>query len=388
MLIRENSIIIGSTGRNTGKTEFSCQLIKKYSKQFFITGVKVVCIDRNEGSCPRGGKGCGVCTSLKGTFEIREENVINPDKDTSRMLMHGAQKVYLLKVDQNHLETGINELLKIISQDSFIVFESNSIRKVVQPGLFIVIKNLEDHSIKSSCAEVVQYADKIIEFNNFNWNFSPDRIVIKDNKWTIKEKATAIVLSGGKSSRMNGEDKSLLPVNGIPMIQYIIRQLEGHFDEIIIGSNFPEKYSFLNYHVVTDIEPDKGPLMGILSCLKQSSNEINFVIACDIPVINTKLIHNMINLSYGTEIVMPLRGTDKHEPLYAVYRKSIADYADKIIKDGGRKIIELFKYASYRFVDFNDASWYQNLNFRENYLDFIKLNENRQCYRDAEERDN
>ena len=250
MLKFDNFIIIGSTGRNTGKTEFACRLIEKHSKTYQICGVKVVAIDKKEGNCPRGGKGCGVCSSLKGDYEIFEETVIDPTKDTSRMLEAGAHKVFFLKVDKNFLEKGIKALLEIIPPEMMVVAESNSIRKVLEPGLFIVIKNLQDKKIKESCAEVVYFADKIIEFDLKNWDFPPDRVLIKNHKWIIRQKATAIILAGGKSSRMGGENKCLLPINGVPIIQHIKNQLDNYFDEIIIGANDEENYKFLDLSLI------------------------------------------------------------------------------------------------------------------------------------------
>jgi molybdopterin-guanine dinucleotide biosynthesis protein A len=382
MVTKPNFIIIGSTGRNTGKTEFACRLIEKYSKDHQVIGVKVVSIDRNEGNCPRGGKGCGVCSSLRGDYEIFEEKKIDPSKDTSRMLIAGAQKVYFLKVDKNSLENGLMALVDMIPENAMVVLESNSIRKVIEPGLFIVIKNLNERRVKESCAEVIEYANKIIEFDNMSWDFSPERVLVKDNEWIIREKATAIVLAGGKSSRMGGEDKSLLPVNGFPLIQHIIEQLEGHFDEIIIGANDTEKYSFLNKRVVPDIEKDKGPLMGIYSCLRASSNDINFITACDIPDMNIKLIKNMINLSVDYDIVMPVKGEEKHEPLYAIYRKSLITNAERIIQNNGRRIIELLNHSKVRFVEFNGNGWYQNLNLKDDYEIYVKKVEDRKCFRE------
>jgi molybdopterin-guanine dinucleotide biosynthesis protein A len=372
MIVKNNFIIVGSTGRNTGKTEFACRLIKQYSKEYRIIGVKVVAIERNDDeSCPRGGKGCGVCTSLKSDFEISEETIIDNTKDTSRMLTAGASKVYFLKVDKDYLEKGFNALLKIIPEDAMVIIESNSIRKVFESGLFIVIRNAEDRAVKESCAEVIDFADKVIEFNNMSWDFEPDRILIKNNKWIIREKSTAIVLAGGKSSRM-GEDKSLLPVNGMPLIQHIIQQLDGHFDEMLIGANTPENYSFTKLRVVKDIEKDKGPLMGIYSCLQQSENDINFITACDIPEMNIKLIKNMINLSANFDIVMPVSGEGKHEPLYAIYRKSVLSRAQQILSSNGRRVIELLNGSKVKLIDFSDQKWYQNINIKDDYLEFIK----------------
>ena len=381
MLKKSNFIIVGSTGRNTGKTEFACRLIKQYSPHHTLVGVKVVAIDRAEGdSCPRGGKGCGVCSSLKDDYEITEENDLNPTKDTARMLLAGASKVYFLKVDKNSLEKGFKALLNIIPEGAMVICESNSIRKVFEPGLFLVIKNAEDRTVKESCAEVIHMANRVIEFNNLSWDFNPDRVLIKDNEWIIREKATAVILAGGKSSRM-GQDKYLLPVNGQPLIQHIINQLEGHFDEIIIGANDPERFAFTGLKVVPDMEPDKGPLMGIYSCLMVSSNDINFITACDIPEMNTKLIHNMMNLSVNYDIVMPITSHDKHEPLYAVYRKSVAEHAAKILRNNGRKIIQLLETSKVKFIDFQDQGWYQNLNVKDDYLQYIRKAEQKTCNR-------
>jgi len=381
MIQRPDFIIIGSTGRNTGKTEFACRLINQYSKQYKIIGVKVTAINRDEGYCPRGTNSCGVCESLTEEYTIEEETIIGTGKDTSRMLESGAQKVYWLKVDKNFMELGIKALFDFLPDDAVVVCESNSLRKVVEPGLFIVIKNINDHTIKDSCASVINFASKLIEFDNKKWDFSPERVFVKDKTWIIREKATAVILAGGKSSRMGGEDKSLLPVDGEPLILKIINQLNDYFDEIIIGANDAEKYKFLNRKVVPDIEKEKGPLMGILSCLKASENEVNFITACDIPVMNIKLIQNMINLSVNVDIVMPVKDENKYEPLFAVYKKSTIPDAEIILNNDGRKIIELLNRVKVKFVDFNDNYWYQNLNRKEDYLRFINNIVTKKCQR-------
>jgi molybdopterin-guanine dinucleotide biosynthesis protein A len=380
MLHKSNFIIIGATGRNTGKTEFACRLIEKYSKENLVIGLKVTAINRTEGVCPRGHKSCGVCDSLNEEFNITEEYDNLKVKDTSRMLRAGAQKVFWLKIDTSNLENGFNEILKMIPENAIVVCESNSIRKVVEPGLFLVIRNKNENNIKKSCAAVINYADKIITFNNKSWDFNPDRIIVKNYTWMIKEKATAIILAGGKSSRMNGNDKSLLPIDGEPLIQKIVNQLKDYFDEIIIGANDIEKYKFLNLKIIPDIEKDKGPLMGILSCLKESKNEINFITACDIPLMNIKLIKNMINLSEGYDIVMPMGENNNYEPLYAVYKKNITDKIEFILKENKRKIIEILKLSTVKFIDFEDNNWYQNLNFEEDYINFVKEIEYKKCY--------
>lgn len=383
MIFKPNFIIIGSTGRNTGKTEFACRLINSWSGKSEVVGLKVTTINKHEGKCPRGGDGCGVCSSLVGDYEIIEETGLDGKKDTSRMLVSGAKKVYWLKVSSTALDNGIEALLKLIPDDVAVVCESNGVRNVLKPGIFLVIKNLKDKTIKPNCARVIRYASKIIEFDNMSWNFTPDRVILKNNVWMVREKATAIVLAGGKSSRM-GEDKSLLPVNGKPLIAHIVDQLRDRFDEIIIGANDPEKYAFLNLPVVTDIEKDKGPLMGIYSCLKASSNEVNFITACDIPVMNTKLIGDMIQMADGVDMVLPVGNENKYEPLFAIYNKSVIPSAETVLNNNCRRIIGLLNFAKVHFVDFDNSNWYENLNQKSDYLNFIKTPEKRDCFRELE----
>jgi hypothetical protein len=187
MTVKSNILIIGSTGRNTGKTEFACRIIEKHSAQKEIIGVKIIPVDKNEGNCHRGDEGCGLCDSLTGDYEIIEEKTTDSPKDTSRMLKAGAKKVYLLIVDRNSLEKGINAVLGILPDQALIVIESNTIRKVIEPGLFIVINKISNNSVKNSCAEVIDFADKIIEFNKMNWDFQPDKVLIQNGSWEIKE---------------------------------------------------------------------------------------------------------------------------------------------------------------------------------------------------------
>jgi len=164
----------------------------------------------------------------------------------------------------------------------------------------------------------------------------------------------------------------MLQINGKPLISIISNQLLPYFDEVIIGANDSEKFKFLNLRVVHDIEKNKGPLMGILSCLKSSNSDLNFVTACDIPIMNIPYIKYMLNLAFNADIVMPVSENKRHETLYAIYNKCIINAAENILKDNKRRIIELFNMVNVTFVDINFDEWYQNLNTKQNYLNFMQ----------------
>ena len=187
MTVNPHILIIGSTGRNTGKTEFACRIIEEHSSRNDLIGVKVIPVDKNEEICHRGEEGCGLCDSLTGDHRIIEETTADSSKDTSRMLKAGARKVYLLLVDRCSLEKGIHAILNMIPDNVMIIIESNTIRKVIEPGLFIVIRKPTDDPVKPSCAEVIEFADRVIEFDNMNWDFDPGKVAIQNERWMIRE---------------------------------------------------------------------------------------------------------------------------------------------------------------------------------------------------------
>jgi len=162
----EQMILIGSTGRNSGKTTLAVELIKKWKNKFPVIALKVTTIKDKTGKCPRGGQGCGVCTSIKENFELLEEVKNTTNKDTSLLLASGAEKVYWLKCLNTHIYDGIKHFMAQIPGNALIICESNSLRNVVIPGSFIMLKSIENDIIKQSASEVMDKADVIVE-NDF-----------------------------------------------------------------------------------------------------------------------------------------------------------------------------------------------------------------------------
>lgn len=156
-------LLIGSTGRNSGKTTLAVELIKRWKVVVPIVGLKVTAIKEKNGLCPRGGQGCGACASLQGTYQIIEEKNRNFNKDTSRFLDAGANKVYWIKTMENGIKEAIENFMKHIPNDTLIVCESNSIRNYVKPGCFLMFSISGNSLVKQSAAKVIDKADLIIK---------------------------------------------------------------------------------------------------------------------------------------------------------------------------------------------------------------------------------
>ena len=384
----DGMLMIGSAGANVGKTELACTLLRKFNKTSDIIGVKVTAIKDKDGQCPRGGKGCGVCSSLEGVYCITEETDSSSGKDTARLLTAGASRVFWLRVLKEHLLEGTTALLDIIGPDAVSICESNSLRQVIEPGIFLMAKNRDLKRWKSSAQQVKKYADKIVVSDGSSFDFDLDRIKLIASKWIMQMQATAIILAGGGSSRM-GTDKSMLPIKGQSMIEAICEQLRGSFEQILISANEVDKYAFLGYEVVPDKVPEQGPLMGIASALEASANELNFVIACDIPKINPACVSRMLTeaVESQADIVVPttqkrevsktekrdtqyaIRDT-RYEPLFAIYRKTALEAINKTLSSGKRKITDVFTLCTVKHIELDDTDWLINLNTMADYEEF------------------
>lgn len=363
-------LLIGSGGRNSGKTEFATRLIRRFARERPIVGIKVTAVRQKHGPCPRGGKGCGVCSALEGEYCITAETDPHSGKDTSRLLAAGADRVFWLRVLTAHLTEGLAALLDLIGPGALTICESNSLRTVVRPGIFLMVRDKDAAPYKASAEAVKDLADRIVHSDGEQFDLNLDHIVVRDDRWILKEHATAIVMAGGSSARM-GRDKSLLAVHGGTMIEHVCAQLRDHFDEVLVSANDANKYGFLGLRIVPDRVPGQGPLMGLSSALAVSAHDLNFAVACDIPAIDISLVHRLLDRAAGCEAVVPRIGGALLEPLFAVYRKSALRTMDELLADGERRIRRLFNRCRTRYVDLRNPNALENLNTMQEYEAYV-----------------
>jgi molybdopterin-guanine dinucleotide biosynthesis protein A len=142
---------------------------------------------------------------------------------------------------------------------------------------------------------------------------------------------TVCIQAGGQSSRM-GEDKALKTFLGRPLIERVIERLSPIADEIIVTTNRPEDYSFLDLRLMPDLKPGRGALGGLYTAIASASNPMVAVVACDMPFASAAFFEAATRLmDQETADVVIAReapgaeGTGKsggYEPLHAVYRRA------------------------------------------------------------------
>lgn len=189
-----------------------------------------------------------------------------------------------------------------------------------------------------------------------------------------KIKKTAVILAGGKSSRMNYINKAFLELNGETFIEKIIKELSS-YEEIIIVSNNMDEYKYLGYKVVKDIIPGCGPLSGIHSGLTYARNQNVLFVACDMPFISRRVIDNLGNIKHKYEALIPVV-KDKIQPLCGIYNKSIVELVEKELLNNKFKLMKFLEKVDVKYIkvdemiDSNDC--FSNINTKEEYNKMTK----------------
>ncbi len=120
-----------------------------------------------------------------------------------------------------------------------------------------------------------------------------------------------------------GENKALKPVLGRPLIQRLVDRLSPLADEVLITTNEPAAFRFLNVPLFPDLRPGRGALGGLYTALVSARHPCVAVVACDMPFASGPLLVAAAGLlqQHGADVVIA-ETAEGFEPLHAVYRRA------------------------------------------------------------------
>lgn len=190
----------------------------------------------------------------------------------------------------------------------------------------------------------------------------------------MKLKASAIILSGGKNSRMNYKTKAFLTINREYFLERIIRSVD-KLENIIISCNNFDLYKDYRENVilVEDEYKDIGPIGGIYSALKIIKNDRAIVIAADMPFINSDIVNTLVEIDFKGDALIPIVN-GKEQPLCGVYKRSSLEKIHNEILKENYKMKEILKKLEVTYIMINDSKVMTNINTPEEYKDIIKKN--------------
>jgi molybdopterin-guanine dinucleotide biosynthesis protein A len=185
----------------------------------------------------------------------------------------------------------------------------------------------------------------------------------------IKSIMISIVIQAGGQSRRMGQDKGLVPLNSVPLIEHVISSLIGLADETIVTTNHPDNYQYLNLPLASDKYPGAGALTGLQTALEAAQGEHVFVIACDMPFVNSDLVKYIFSNAGKADVVVP-HFEDKFQPLHALYQRNNCLLAIKQALSENQKrmisfypLISIHKISSQQIKTFDPAGQsFKNIN--------------------------
>jgi molybdenum cofactor guanylyltransferase len=172
---------------------------------------------------------------------------------------------------------------------------------------------------------------------------------------SLAHSITAIILAGGRGSRMGGVDKGLQTFNGVPLALHTLMRLQmqegGVVTETMINANRNlAAYEAMGVPVWPDASPAEfaGPLAGFLTGLERCETPYLLTVPCDTPLFPLDLADRLAHAleREGAEIaIASAPETDdaghtrtRPQPVFCLLRADLMESLVKFMQGGGRKI--------------------------------------------------
>ena len=168
-----------------------------------------------------------------------------------------------------------------------------------------------------------------------------------------KNEITAVILAGGKASRMDGEDKGLIVFRELPLIVHVVNITKPKVSQILISANRNlEEYANFGKVISDDLEGYQGPLAGISKALKVCSTPYLLVLPCDSPLIDEALIDSLIEKMEisKVDICVAHDGSIMHAT-FALMQTKLEKSLKGFLEEGGRKMALWYRQQSLERID-------------------------------------
>lgn len=179
-------------------------------------------------------------------------------------------------------------------------------------------------------------------------------------------RVSSLILAGGRSSRMDGNDKGLLQLLDSTMIEHVIERLKPQVGQILISANrHLERYQQFGYAVLVDDYDDyRGPLAGMSRGLSQSESEYLLTVPCDGPLLPHDLAQRMLNFAQQekTKAVLAFDGKYR-QPTYNLIHKDLLPALNQSLQNKQHKLGKWLMDNGALSLDFADQkSAFLNVN--------------------------
>lgn len=176
----------------------------------------------------------------------------------------------------------------------------------------------------------------------------------------------AVILAGGRGSRMGGVDKALLPLAGRPLAVHLIARLRPQCGPLAINAQGdPARFAFTGLPVLPDATGDLlGPLAGILAGLDWAAGlgaPAVVTAAVDTPFLPADLADRLLRAAGPNGLAVAAsadaEGRMRVHPTFGLWPVSLRDDLRAFLKAGGRKVMRWAEAQGAGIVAFPSPSF-------------------------------
>ncbi|CNJ71341.1 molybdenum cofactor guanylyltransferase MobA [Yersinia aldovae] len=180
----------------------------------------------------------------------------------------------------------------------------------------------------------------------------------------MRPNITGVILAGGRSSRMGGNDKGLIYLHGKPLYQHVIDKLKPQVEDLLINANRNQAlYQHSGIPVISDIITGfVGPLAGIHSGLSHSATEWVIFAPCDVPTLPDNLVSQLWQGKQQALAAYVYDGERAH-PTLVLMHVSLKPLLAEYLAKGDRKLMIFMERINAQPVMFRgQKDQFSNLN--------------------------
>ncbi|MBN6064829.1 molybdenum cofactor guanylyltransferase MobA [Aggregatibacter actinomycetemcomitans] len=168
---------------------------------------------------------------------------------------------------------------------------------------------------------------------------------------------SAVILAGGRATRMGGADKGLQLLHGKPLFQWIYERLRPQVAQVSVNANrHRECYASTGLPVFADnMEGFQGPLSGILTALERSDTDFVLFVPCDSPFFPENLLEKLKSavIFHGVSVAYARDGEREH-PTFCLMARSLKDKLAAYLASGERRMLHFMHQNGAVSVDFSE----------------------------------
>lgn len=188
---------------------------------------------------------------------------------------------------------------------------------------------------------------------------------------------TAIIIAGGKGSRLGGVDKGLMLYQQKPFIEHILQRLQPQLSNISINANRnQQQYSRYGYPVFSDILSDyQGPLAGFVTAMSSINTPYMLTLPCDAPYFPNDLVTRLISTQHQQQSDMVVvHDGERPQFMYALIAVSLYPHLVDFLQQGKRGVGQWYRQHNMALADFSDQpNAFININTEQQYQQLFSL---------------